>query len=146
MSSLEKLRTWIAGFFGTERLWIDQFSPCPGNGSIAPLGMTQLSRQEDILGTVTVSNRWDLKIYFVLPKAREEDGAATDNARQIMEFQQWVQSQSIRGAAPVLGDVPEEERFVAQQGKLEEVKGEGTAVYSVKLSAFFTKIFPPEVR
>lgn len=144
MASLEKLRTWIAGFFGTERLWIDQFSPAPGNGSIAPLGMTQLSRQEDLLGTVTVSNRWDLKIYFVLPKAQEEDGTATANAQWLMDFQQWVQRQS--GAAPVLGDVPEEERFVAQQGKLEEVKGEGTAVYSVKLSAFFTKIFPPEVR
>lgn len=146
MSVLEKVRTWIAQYPGGEGLWTDHFSPRPGSGSVAPLGMAELFRQTDLLGTVTVSNRWDFMIYFVLKKAQEEDGTAAANAQWLMDFQQWIQSQCVGGMAPVLGDLPHEERFVAQQGKLEEVKGEGTAVYSVKLSAFFTRILTPEMR
>lgn len=143
---LEAIRRWLAGYPGVKLLRADQTLPCPGYGSIVSLGVTELSREEGFLGELTIHNRWDLKLYFVLPKAQEEDGCASANAQWLLELQSWVQEQSVMGKVPMVGDCPQSLRFVAQQGSLEEAKGEGLGVYSVKLSVFFARKILPEMR
>ena len=58
-----------------------------------------------------------------------------------MDFQEWVQEQSVTGAAPVFGDVPRDERIKAQNGVLYAADDEGLATYMVQLSVQFKKKF-----
>ena len=59
-----------------------------------------------------------------------------------MDFQEWVQAQSVRGLAPAFGDAPRQERIIAQNGVLYDAQAEGTATYMVQLSVRFIKYFP----
>lgn len=56
-----------------------------------------------------------------------------------MDFQLWVQSQSVQGKAPVFGDDPRAEHIQAQNGVLYAADEEGTATYMVQLSVNFTR-------
>lgn len=142
MSALEKIRKWLATFPGIARLQslqVDYFSAEPANGSIAPSGLTEVSRTEDILGNITVENQYNFGLYFVFAKALEDDEGATENADWIMELQEWVQEQSILGKAPTFGDEPKAEQIKAQNGSIFGVTPEGTAEYMVQLSVNFIK-------
>lgn len=142
MTALEKIRTWLATFPGNDclhSLQVDYFSAEPDNGSIAPSGVTEISRKEDIIGNITVENQYNFGLYFVFAKASEDDEGATENADWIMELQEWVQEQSIMGKAPVFGDEPSEEQIQAQNGSIFGVTEEGTAEYMVQLSVTFIK-------
>lgn len=131
MSDLEKIREWIRTWPGVERLQgisVDYYGAIPDNGSIAPSGLVEISRSEDILGDVTVENQYNFGLYFVLAKAPEDDDGSTDNAEWVMDFQQWVQEQSIRHLTPTFGDEPQKERIQAQNGAIIDADEEGTAV------------------
>lgn len=144
MTDLERIREWILGYPGMEALQglrIDYYAAQPDNGSIAPAGITEVARKEDILGAVVVENRYDFGLWFVLTKAEGDDVGATANAEWILGFQRWVQEQGIRRLAPAFGDEPGSERIRAQDGALEENDEEGTATYFVRLSIDFKKIY-----
>mgnify|MGYP003291649752 CR=1 FL=1 len=144
MSDLEKIREWISTYPGTERLqdlWVDYYAPAPDNGSIAPAGLVEVSRNEDILGNIVVENQYNFGLYYVLTKATADDTGATENAEWIMGLQKWVQEQSIRKLAPIFGDEPATERILAQNGALYAADEEGTATYIVQLSIKFKKIY-----
>lgn len=144
MSDLEKVRKWLHQYPEINRIGafrVDYYTEQPDNGSIDPSGLVELSRRSDILGNVTVENQYNFGLYFVLAKSPEDDVGAKENADWLLDFQQWIQEQSIRRKVPVFGDVPESETISAQNGKVEAADEEGTGIYSVQLSVTFTKIY-----
>ena len=88
---------------------------------------------------MTVLNQYSFTLYFVFAKAPGDDVGAEENAQWLMDFQDWVQSQSITGKAPVFGDAPRQETIKAQNGSLFAADSDGTAVYSAQLSVQFIK-------
>ena len=144
MTDLEKIRDWLKGYPGTapvRDLKVDYYSPDPDNGSIDPSGLIEVSRTADIMGGVTVENQYNFALYFVLLKSPGDDTGATDNAALLMDFQQWIQEQSLRRLAPVFGDDPDAETIKAQNGALFAANEEGVAIYTVQLSINFIKYY-----
>lgn len=143
MTALEKVRAWIATFPDFDILssfrvdYADQ--AVPNNGGIFPNGLVEVERRQDIMGNVTVTNQYNFGIYSVFAKPPGDDAGATINADWVMDFQEWVQAQSIARKAPAFGDVPNAEKITAQNGVLYEANEEGTATYMVQLSVQFKK-------
>ena len=144
MTALEKVKNWLATYpefdiLGNFR--VDYTDRVPDNGGIFPSGLVEVQRRQDLLGNVTVTNQYNFGLYYVFEKAPGDDAGAAVNADWIMDFQEWVQEQSVTRQAPVFGDVPGDERIMAQNGVLYEADEEGTATYMVQLSIQFTKKF-----
>lgn len=142
MTALEKIREWIKTYPGCSQLRdlsVDYTDEVPANGGVNPAGLMEVTRKRDILGNVTVLNQYSFTLYFVFAKAPGDDVGAEENAQWLMDFQDWVQSQSITGKAPVFGDDPRRETIKAQNGSLFTADSEGTAVYSAQLSVQFIK-------
>lgn len=144
MSDIERIRKWIEKFPDHQKLngfQVDYTDVVPNNGGIFPSGLVEISREEDIIGNVTVRNQYNFGLYYVFTKSPGDDEGAAINADWVMDFQRWVQEQSIRKLAPTFGDVPEDEQIQAQNGVLYDAEEEGTATYMVQLSVNFTKIY-----
>ena len=142
MTALEKLRTWLSSYKGYDILSefrVDYTDQIPANGGVFPAGLVEIERQRDILGNTTVRNQYNFGLYYVFEKAPGDDTGAAINADWIMDFQEWVQEQSVLGEAPAFGDVPRRERITAQNGVLYEATNEGLATYMVQLSVEFIK-------
>ena len=144
MSDIEKVREWIETFPDHQKLdgfRVDYTDAVPNNGGIFPSGLVEVSRTTDIVGNVTVENQYNFGLYYVFPKDPGDDVGAAVNADWVMDFQKWVQDQSIRHLAPTFGDDPLYERIQAQNGELFSTDEEGTAIYMVQLSINFTKFY-----
>lgn len=143
MSALSKIREWLENFpqIGwVNELKVDYYSTTPDEtSSIAPSGLQEISRTEDILGNVIVENQYNFNLEFVLTKSPGDDVGATENADWLLQFQEWVQEQSIRRAVPVFGDEPARETVKAQNGANEYADLDGNGVYTVLLSVNFFK-------
>ena len=132
---LEKLTQWLETFPQWEGvLQIDYADSVPGNTGLYPRGITELSSREDVLGNR--KNR--LSCAFIL---RRTGAGGQENARWLLDFQNWVMEQDRLGLAPRFGDEPQNERSRAFEGRLETHKQVGGSVYTVQLTAEFTKIF-----
>lgn len=144
MTALEKIREFVKAYPGAnilQQFRVDYTDQIPFNGGLFPSGLAEIERRKDILGNVTVTNQYNFGIYYVFEKAPGDDIGATENADWVMDFQEWVQAQSIIGDAPVFGDVPQKEKIIAQNGVLYSAEDEGTAMYMVQLSVQFVKEF-----
>jgi len=145
MTDLEKIREWIATFPDFDILGqfqVDYTDSIPANGGIFPSGLVEVDREEDIVGNTTVQNQLNFGLYYVFTKSPGDNTGATVNADWVMNFQRWVQSQSITGAAPTFGNIDtDEEQIKAQNGVLYEATDEGTATYMVQLSVNFTNYY-----
>ena len=144
MTALEKIQEWIKTFPQCDALTtfsVDYTSAEPANGGLMPAGLIEVSRNTDIFGNVTVTNQYNFTLYFVFLKSPGDETTAEENAQWLMDFQDWVQQQSASGAAPVFGDSARRETIKAQNGMLLEADNEGTAVYTVNLSANFIKYY-----
>lgn len=142
MTALEKVKNWLATYPEFDILGdfqVDYTGQVPNVGSLAPSGLVEIERRSDIFGNVTVTNQYNFGLYYVFEKAPGDDTGAAVNADWIMDFQEWVQEQSVTRQAPVFGDVPGDERIMAQNGVLYEADEEGTATYMVQLSIQFIK-------
>lgn len=142
MTDLEKIRNWIYTYPGINAaldLQVDYYSNAPENSSIAPSGLQELSRKEDILGNVIVENQYNFALYFVFPKTPGDDISATKNAEWLLNFQCWAQEQSIRRLVPTFGDEPKKETIKAQNGEIVDADPDGIGVYMVLLSINFIK-------
>lgn len=142
MTDLEKIREWISTFPDHQKLdgfQVDYTDKVPNNGGILPSGLVEIARRTDIFGNVTVENRYNFGLYYVLYKAPGDDVGAMINADWVMGLQEWVQQQSIQRLAPTFGDDPSTERIQAQNGALYTADIEGAAIYVVQLSVDFTK-------
>ena len=148
MTALEKIRNWLRSYpriSQIQDLKVDYYSQTPDDSSIAPSGLVEVSRKEDVLGNVTVQNQYNFILYFVLAKPINDDSISTENAAWLLEFQAWVQEQSIRGEVPFFGDDPKNETIKAQNGTNDGVSQDGTTgLYTVLLSVNFTKIYKEE--
>ena len=145
MSALEKIRKWIMTYpkIGQiQGLNVDYYSEKPDNSSIAPSGLVEVSRKEDILGNITVQNQYNFMLYFVMAKAMDDDEGATENADWLIDFQEWVQEQSVLHKVPSFGDDPKSETIKAQNGTNDGISQDGTTgLYTVLLSIEFIKIY-----
>ena len=142
MTDLAKVREWLQTFPQFNRLQglkVDYYSTQLDNSSIAPSGLQEISRTEDILGNVEVKNQYNFSLEFVLTKSPGDDVGAKENADWLLQFQRWVQEQSIRKLVPTFGDEPATETIKAQNGANTYADIEGNAVYTVLLSITFTK-------
>lgn len=142
MTALQIIRDWITTFPQYSELRevsVDYTEAAPGNGGIMPGGLTEIARARDICGNVTVTNQYNFTLYFVFEKAQDDDEGAEKNAQFLMDFQNWAQSQSATGKAPLFGDDPRLENMKAQNGALYGADAEGTALYTVQLTVEFIK-------
>lgn len=142
MTALEKIKSWIETFPGYDILndfQVDYTDQIPANGGIFPSGLVEISRRQDIFGNVTITNQYHFGLYYVFEKSAGDSIGAANNADWIMDFQEWVQMQSATGKAPVFGDVPNQEKILAQNGVLYQADDEGSATYMVQLSVQFVK-------
>ena len=148
MTDLEKIREWITTFPKHDIIadfmvdFVDQV--IPGSGSLAPAGLVEVSRTEDIVGNVTVKNQYNFGLYYTFRKPPSDDVDAMQNAEWVMDFQRWVQEQSALHVAPTFGDDPQSERIQAQNGVLYAASEEGAGVYMVQLSVQFTRFYESE--
>ena len=137
MTNLTKMRNWLMTFPLWDKSWTlytDYTDAVPGNGGLYPLGAEELSRWEDITGTVFARCRYRFYLYRVA-----DQGSQDGNAQWLLEFQEWVRQQSATGSAPRFGDVPTAERLRAEKGKLSDGNQTGTGKYVVSLIAEFIK-------
>lgn len=144
MTALEKITNFIKSYPGADILrdfQVDYTDQIPSNGGIFPAGLAEVSRKTDLFGNTTVTNQYNFGLYYVFEKAPGDGEGAAGNAGWLMDFQAWVQAQSIAGRAPAFGDVPRQERITAQNGVLYEQEAEGLATYMVQLSVTFIKKF-----
>ncbi len=142
MTALEKIFQWLKSYPEIQRIEafsVDYHADAPENSSLAPSGLVEISRTEDVLGNVTVQNQYNFDLHFVLFKAPADDAGAEENANLVMGFQNWVQEQSIRKLVPTFGDEPNRETVRAQNGQLTYADRDGTGIYTVQLSINFTK-------
>lgn len=144
MSDLDKIKAWISTFPGYDilnKFSVDYTDKIPSNGGIFPSGLVEISRNADILGNVRVNNQYNFGLYYVFAKDPGDDAGALINADWLMDFQMWVQEQSVGRLAPTFGDEPRSEKIQAQNGVLYAADEEGTATYMVQLSVNFMKYF-----
>ena len=144
-NNLTKLRNWIKTFPGFDILSafrVDYTDQIPANGGVFPAGLVEISRKEDIVGNVTVTNQLNFGLYYVFTRAAGDDIGAQINADWIADFQLWVQEQDIRGLAPSYG---RRQRIKAENGALYATGDEGAATYMVQLSIQYDMEFYEEV-
>lgn len=142
MTPLETIKNWIATYPGHNILTdfsVDYTDQIPGNGGIFPSGLTEVSRTEYVTGEIIVQNQYNFGLYYVFEKAPGDDTGAEINADWVMDFQEWVQEQSIRGKVPQFGD--KTTSIVAQNGSLYDAGAEGAATYMIQLSVSYEKLF-----
>lgn len=140
MDVLKRLQAWLTTFPKWEEgklMYLDFTDGVPGNQGLFPQGQEVLQRKEDVLGNISLSCRYHFALYRVA--AGQED--QQENARWLMEFQDWVQQQDAMGLAPKFGDVPEKSHIRAEKGRLSGRKQAGSAMYVVMLTADFTKLY-----
>ena len=135
---LEKIVKWLQSFPGWEdSIRIDCVDARPGSAGLYPKGFREISRREDVLGNLQVSFRFDVLL-------RKNAESSEENAKWLLEFQNWVAEQDRLGLAPKFGDDPKRERIRASEGQLLSLSQVGSALYTVKLWAEFTKIYKGE--
>ena len=135
---LEKMETWLQTFPGWEGVvQIDYADATPGFCGMYPQGVKELSRREDVLGNMAVRCR----VTFLLRRAA---CPGKDSAKWLLDLQSWVVEQSRLGLAPKFGDDPKSERLLAQEGKLDNSFQTGSGLYTVQLTAEFTKLYRGE--
>lgn len=132
---LEAMKAWLQTYPAWEgTLLFDYADAVPGSIGLYPRGLRELTRREDVQGNVTVRYCCD----FFLRRAA---CPGEENARWLLAFQNWVIQQAFLGLTPKFGDLPETERMQAFAGKLDSHKQAGSALYTVQISAEFTKIY-----
>ena len=144
-TDLERLRVWLATYPGydiLDNMLVDYINEIPGAASLMPAGLVEINRTEDILGNVTVRNQYNFGLYLALEKSPGDDIASAYNAGWVLDFQRWVQAQSVTRAAPTFGNIDQRgETIKAQNGALLDTGKEGVAVYVVQLSAEFSTFY-----
>lgn len=140
MTALEKMREFIRAYPNYDeisRLDIDFTDNVPNSAGLFPSGLTEVRRERDILGDVTVTNQYNFALYTTFEKFE----GAEENAEWEIGLQEWIQEQSAKRLAPTFGDTPWTESIRAQNGQLYSAEDEGTALYVMQINATFQKQF-----
>ena len=92
-----------------------------------------------LLGQVTARQKMQLVLRLNLPFVPGDANLSAQTARRLLELQAWVAEQSAAGFAPRLGNAdPVQETLTAGAARLEQANDEGSAVYTVTLTAHYT--------
>lgn len=135
-ADLEKLRTWLSTYpHWEDTLQVDYTQGRPGVTGLLPKGCEEISRLEDVLGNLQIGCRY----HFTLLWQMTGQGDEGENARRLLDFQNWVREQSVLGLAPRFGDVPARERIRAEKGGY--TSGAQIVTYTVTLIADFMKVY-----
>ena len=135
---LEKMIKWLQTFPAWEdSIQIDSVDARPGSTGLYPKGLKEISRREDVLGNLRIRYRLDVLL-------RKNAGKSEENAKWLLEFQEWVLEQNRLGLAPQFGDDPKTQRLQVSEGQLQSLAQVGSALYTVKLWVEFTKIYRGE--
>ena len=119
-------------------MMVDWLNKIPGSKSLRPGGLVEVSRAEDILGNVTISNQYNFGLYIAVEKAPGDGEGAAYNASWVLDFQRWVQAQSVAHMAPTFGNIDQlQETVKAQNGELYDTNEEGVGLYVIALSVSF---------
>ena len=137
MDVLQKLKQWLLCYprWGEAQIYVDFLDSAPVNAGVYPQGLEELERREDVLGNVTASCRYRFMLYRMVTGQQDNEG----NAEWLLDFQQWVQQQSILGLTPRFGDVPAREQIRAEKGGL--TAGTQITTYTATLIADFMKLY-----
>ncbi len=145
MNELEKIKEWLKTFPDFDILaefQVDSTDHIPNHGGIFPGGLIEISRRQQISGSVTVTNQLNFGIYYVFSKSPEDDAEAAINADWVSSFQRWVQEQSVCGLAPTFGNVNQTGEVIkAENGALYDADKDGTATYMVQLSIKYQNFY-----
>lgn len=145
MTDLERFQQWLLTYPRIDELphmQVDYTDQLPGVFWVFPAGLVEVGRSEDLLGNVKVQNRYNFALYLVFAKAPGDAVAAQINEECVMDFQRWVQAQSVTRKAPTFGSYePHRETMRAQNGTLYETSDEGLAMYMIQLNADFTDYY-----
>ena len=132
----ENMMQWLQTFPQWQgSLHLDQLDGVPGSAGLYPKGITEISRREDVLGNVQARCQCE----FILRIA-----TAGEQAKWLLDFQNWVAEQDRLGLAPKFGDDPKSEFIRAFDGQLHSHQQTGSSVYTVVIRAEFTKIYRGE--
>lgn len=137
----EQLLQWLArcpALTGIA-LRVDDLPPAAGTGALFPKGVEQTDRWQNLLGQVTARQKMQLVLRLNLPFVPGDTELTAQTARRLLELQAWVAEQSAAGLAPQLGNAdPMQETLTAGAARLEQANDEGSAVYTVTLTAHYT--------
>jgi len=148
MSDLERIREWIKSFPGMpEDMAIDYTHNNPINAGLFPQGRQEISRRKANIASedVIVTNQYNLSLMPIFVKSPGDDEQATQNAEWVMDFQQWVQDQSIMGEAPTFGNYDTDSEIIrAQNGMFYNDRDSGVSAYTAVLTIQFKKYYKGE--
>lgn len=137
----EQLLQWLARCpaLAGIALHVDDLPPAAGTGALFPKGVEQTDRWQNLLGQVTARQKMQLVLRLNLPFVPGDAELTAQTARRLLELQAWVAEQSAAGLAPQLGNAdPAQETLTAGAARLEQANDEGSAVYTVTLTAHYT--------
>lgn len=147
-NTLPALRSWLAGapaLADVEQLWVDHTSgsaPPGGEAGLYPRGVQVVARHANLLGDTALRCRARFDVRMVLPAIPGDDALATQNAQRLLGLRRWVAAQSAAHTAPTFGDDPATETLQAAGARLESNDREGSATYTVTLTAEFDEKHP----
>ena len=120
----EQLLQWLArcpALTGID-LRVDDLPPAAGTGALFPKGVEQTDRWQNLLGQVTARQKMQLVLRLNLPFVPGDANLSAQTARRLLELQAWVAEQTLTAGA----------------ARLEQANDEGSAVYTVTLTAHYT--------
>lgn len=142
-SDLERMREWLGTYPGYDlstNMLVDYLDEIPGNKSLRPAGVVEISRTEDILGNIETQNQYNFGLYVAVEKVPGDQVIAQFNADWVLDFQRWVQEQSVTHKAPTFGNADQGRELIkAQNGELFDTGSDGIGVYVVALSVEFKR-------
>lgn len=140
-NDLDRLRAWLATYPGYDlggNMQVDWLEKVPGSKRPRPSGLVETSRTADILGNVTVENQYNFGLYITVDKVSGDGADTAYDAGWVLDFQRWVQAQSMAHLAPAFGNVDQcGETITAQNGVFYDTDLEGVGIYVVVLRAKF---------
>lgn len=136
MQDLEKMQAWLCTYPQWQgAVSVDYVDSKPGSFGLYFQGLEVLKRRQDVLGNREEDCRYTFLLRFVA--AGQDD--AREQAQWLLQFQSWVQTQNALGNTPGFGDVPEKESIRAEKGRLEKASQVACGLYTVTITAEFTK-------
>lgn len=137
----EQLLQWLArcpALTGID-LRVDDLPPAAGTrGALPQRGGADRPLAEPA-GAGDGRQKMQLVLRLNLPFVPGDANLSAQTARRLLELQAWVAEQSAAGFAPQLGNAdPVQETLTAGAARLEQANDEGSAVYTVTLTAHYT--------
>lgn len=135
MENFVKLHAWLQEYPDISKTGIlltDFTDALPGSTGLFPLGLQELRQKKNIAGGIKAENQEQYTLLRVTCGQQDNE----ENARWLLQFQNWIQQQSAMNLAPVFG---ENQQIRAEKGRLYRSNQAGTGIYTVIVTVSYTK-------